>query len=126
MADNTISGTSWVVRQIGAQSPRPPLPELSFDDGGRLNGTSGVNRLMGSYEVGDGAVTFGPLATTRMAGPPELMAQEQAVVGVLSGKVAYAVVGDRLTLGVDGHGLLLERAGIQLTPTTDAVDAPPA
>ncbi len=57
MADNTISGTSWVVRQVGAEAPGQPLPELSFGDDGRLSGTTGVNRLMGSYEVGEGAVT---------------------------------------------------------------------
>ncbi|MDN5767132.1 MAG: META domain-containing protein [Humibacillus sp.] len=113
MADNPISGTSWVVRQVGADALRPPLPQLNFGNDGGLSGTTGVNRLMGRYEVGEAAVTFGPLATTRMAGPPELMAQEQAVIGVLSGKVAYAVVGDRLTLGADDHGLLLERDGIR-------------
>lgn len=126
MADITISGTSWVVRQVGAEAHRPPLPQLSFGDDGRLSGSTGVNRLMGRYEVGEGAVTFGPLATTRMAGPPELMAQEQAVTGVLSGEVAYAVAGDRLTLGAGELSLSLERAGIRPVPPTDAGDAPPA
>lgn len=126
MADNKISGTSWVVQQVGVESARPPLPEISFGDDGRLSGTTGVNRLMGSYEVGEAAVTFGPGATTRMAGPPELMAQEQAVTAVLSGEVAYEVDGDRLTLGTGEQSLLLERAGINQVPTTDAGEVPPA
>ena len=114
------------MRQVGADALRPPLPQLSFGDDGGLSGTTGVNRLMGRYEVGEAAVTFGPLATTRMAGPPELMAQEQAVTRALSGEVAYALVGEGLTLGVGEQSLLLERAGIHLIAPTDAVDAPSA
>ena len=126
MADNELAGTSWVAALVGVGAARPPLPEVSFGDDGRLTGTTGVNRLMGSYRVGEGVVTFGPGATTRMAGPPELMAQEQAVNAQLTGEVPYALVGDRLTLGSGEQSLVLERAGIRQVATTDAVAAPPA
>lgn len=115
------------MQRVGVHAARPPLPQVFFGDDGRLSGTTGVNRLMGSYDVGETVMTFGPSATTRMSGPPELMAQEQAVMAVLDGEVPYGLDGGRLTLGADGHGLLLERAGIQQTPTPDAVatDQPP-
>ncbi|MEO6999097.1 MAG: META domain-containing protein [Terracoccus sp.] len=127
MTDNELVGTSWVAAQVGPEAARPPLPEVSFGDDGRLTGTTGVNRLVGSYEVGEGVVTFGPGATTRMAGSPELMAQEQSVTALLAGEVAYEVVGDRLTIGTGEQSLLLDRAGIhQPVPTTDAEAVPPA
>ncbi|MEO5743208.1 MAG: META domain-containing protein [Terracoccus sp.] len=127
MTDNELAGTSWVAAQVGVEAARPPRPEVSFGDDGRLTGTTGVNRLMGTYQAGEGVVTFGPGATTRMAGPPELMAQEQAVNTVLTGEVPYALVGDRLTLGTGERSLLLERAGNdQQVPTRDAGALPPA
>jgi len=57
---------------------------LAFDDEGHASGTGGVNRFAGTYVVDDGVLTLGPLATTRMMGPPELMVEEQAVLQVLS------------------------------------------
>ncbi len=127
MTNNELAGTSWVAAQVGAEAARPPLPEVSFGGDGRLTGTTGVNRLMGIYQMKKGVVTFGPGATTRMAGPPELMTQEQAVNAALTGEVPYALVGDRLTLGTGEQSLVLERVGIQeQVPTTDAAAMPPA
>ena len=57
---------------------------LAFDEEGRVSGTGGVNRFAGTYAVEAGVLTLGPLATTRMMGPPELMAEEQAVLEALS------------------------------------------
>lgn len=109
MAANEISGTTWVVQQIGADTTRAPLPQITFGDDGRLTGTGGVNRLMGSYEVGEGTISFGPGATTKMAGPPEAMAQEQALTAVLVGDLPYELTGDRLLLGREGEGVVLVR-----------------
>ena len=49
--------------------------ELLVEDG-RLSGTAGVNRLMGSSIE----LPLGPVAMTLMAGPPELMEQEHRIV----------------------------------------------
>lgn len=41
-------------------------PQLVLEDGGRVSGTDGCNRLMGSWEETDGTISFGALASTRM------------------------------------------------------------
>ena len=43
---------------------------------GRASGWAGVNRFTGSYALEGATLTIGPLAMTRMAGPPERMEQE--------------------------------------------------
>ena len=86
--------TKWTVRDdaclhmVTSSTPGPVTvtggASLAFDDEGHASGTGGVNRFAGTYVVDDGVLTLGPLATTRMMGPPELMVEEQAVLQVLS------------------------------------------
>ena len=42
-------------------------PYLELGDDGRLTGTDGCNRLTGTWKVAGDEITFGPLASTRMA-----------------------------------------------------------
>ena len=86
---------------------RPPV--LRFDHGGRVTGTTGVNRLAGSWTLADGVLTLGPLAMTRKAGPPERMAVEAALVAALDAPLAVAPAGDGIRLGGAG-GLVLRPA----------------
>ncbi len=117
MSAHSIVGGTWVVREIGGEPTSSPPPEIVFGDDGRLTGTTGVNRLMGGYEVdGEQLVFAGGTATTRMAGPPELMRQEQALAALLTGSVPFALEGDRLVLGSPdaggpGHAVLARVAG---------------
>lgn len=57
-ADASVVGT-W-----GADNPGQPNLVLAED--GTLSGTDGCNRLTGSWKAEDDAVTFGPIASTRM------------------------------------------------------------
>ena len=79
MGDNELGG-AWTVQEIGGAATSEPRPELTFGPDGRLSGTTGVNRIMGQYEVKDGLLVVGDAVTTRMAGPPEAMAQEQRLL----------------------------------------------
>lgn len=116
MADDAIAGTSWVVQELGGSATSEPRPELSFGDDGRVTGTTGVNRLGGSYTVDDGLLTVADAVTTRMAGPPEAMEQEQRLLTLLTAPQAFVVTGDRLEIG-DGETLaLLVRPSVQPTP----------
>jgi heat shock protein HslJ len=85
-------------------------PSLSVDAQGRVSGSSGVNRFHGALDP-DGARVFGPLATTRRAGPPQAMALETAFLNAL-GNAAFVEGGDgQVTLsGPDGGQLTLVRA----------------
>ena len=110
---------SWVVRAIARDHGLRPVragsqAALTFDAaGGTVSGSTGVNRLNGSAEVHDGRLRFGPLAMTRMAGEPEAMDEDAALVDALDDVTGFAVEGDRLRL-LDEDGdtqVELERSG---------------
>jgi heat shock protein HslJ len=112
MADSAITGTSWVVQELGGAVTADPRPQLAFGEDGRVTGTTGVNRVVGRYEVADGTLAVLDAATTRMAGPPGAMEQEQRLLALLDAPRAFVVDGDRLELG-DGEtaALLVRRDG---------------
>lgn len=93
-----LNGT-WEL--IGGTAVRPvtgATPSLTFT-GGRVSGTGGCNRLMGTAQVGAGTVTFGPLATTRMLCAPAVNSQETAFLRFLGQRALRAQVrGATLTL----------------------------
>lgn len=111
--DRPLVGTRWVVEwlrspQALASVPaglRPPTLEL--DERGRVGAFLGCNRGHGPVEVGEDTLRFGPLATTRMACPPEPTEVEAAVLRVLQGEVAWSVEGPVLRLDRGEHGLVL-------------------
>ncbi|MCA9792151.1 MAG: META domain-containing protein, partial [Candidatus Eremiobacteraeota bacterium] len=83
--------------------------ELNFDENGLLTGTTGVNQLSGSYQSEGNFVSFPPLVTTKMAGSPEAMQNEQALVEALGKVTSFALEGQRL-LFKDQEQLLMELA----------------
>jgi hypothetical protein len=64
---------------------------LTFDSGGNVSGSTGCNSISGSYALDGSALTFGPLATTRMACEDALMAQEAAVLEALAGVSGWEI-----------------------------------
>ncbi|WP_051363509.1 META domain-containing protein [Deinococcus murrayi] len=108
-----LEGT-WQLSGGTALRPVPAtLPTLSFA-GGRVSGSTGCNRLGGSVEGGAGGqVTFGPLATTRMACPPAVSAQETAFLRFLAQPaLAASLQGQTLTLrAASGQTLVFRRSG---------------
>ena len=44
----------------------PGQPNLVLEADGKLHGTDGCNRLVGSYEASGTTITFGPMGGTRM------------------------------------------------------------
>lgn len=77
----------WVAVAIqGAAASPDRTPTLLFDDAEQVAGHSGVNRFSGNLDsksLASGAVRMGPFGATRMAGPPELMRQEQQFLEAL-------------------------------------------
>ncbi|MEM5516142.1 META domain-containing protein [Henriciella sp. AS95] len=71
---------------------------MTFEEDGRVSGSSSCNSYTGSFKLNAGTLTFGPLAMTRRACfPQEIMEQEQAFV---------AVMGDNPDVDLDENGLL--------------------
>ncbi len=99
---DALAGTQWEILTIDgapARSGEPPLI-ITFGHDGRVSGSTGVNQLTASYSVTADYLTFGPLATTRRSGSPELMVQEQRVVGSLAGMCPFRH--DARAMSIDG------------------------
>jgi heat shock protein HslJ len=112
--DQALEGTRWVVDGIITADAVSSVPlgataALTFD-AGTVNVEAGCNTGSGSYTLGEGSVTFGPIATTRMACADEAMALEAAVLQVLTGEATYEIDADTLTLRNGANGLTLKAA----------------
>lgn len=70
---------------------------LTLEDG-QASGNGGVNSFSGTYEASAGKISFGPLAATEMAGPPEAMEQEQNFFAALAETRGFETTEGRLVL----------------------------
>jgi heat shock protein HslJ len=73
---------------------------LSFP-AGSLSASAGCNNMSGSYEVKDGALVVGQMATTDMGCQADLMNQDQWLANFLSSKPAVSLDGNNLVLTSD-------------------------
>jgi heat shock protein HslJ len=107
---------SWAVRSIrrgdGLVSMRAGSDAaLTVDaDAGTVSGSTGVNRLDGPAELHAGRLRLGPFRTTRMAGNPEAMDEEAALLGALEDVAGLDAQGDTLRLLDEDGGTLVELA----------------
>jgi heat shock protein HslJ len=118
-----LEGPTWTLQAINTASASSTVPAgvrtptLTFQ-GGRIDVDTGCNTGGGSYTLGDGSVTFGPIATTRMACLDPAGSQvEQQVLTVLTGTATYAIEGATLTLTNGANGLVLGTAPSATTTT---------
>lgn len=93
-------------------APRPPatpdsappapegLPPATLQiEGGRASGSTGCNQWTADVVwTARGAMRFGPVATTRMACAPVVMAQERAVLAALQSTTRAVRQGNELSL----------------------------
>ena len=92
-----------------ALDPNSPIT-LSLAADGHVSGSAAINRYHGGYTLsndGNFALT-GPLVTTRMAGPPELMALEDSFLGALGKVTALQPAEGGAALWNDDRSVLLE------------------
>ena len=104
-----LENTYWKLVEVADQPaqvhPGEREAHLLLLDG-RASGSSGCNKLMGSYaRAAPDTLRVGPLASTRMACPPGMMAQETALAAAFEHATRYRIVGDTLTL-LDGDAVL--------------------
>ena len=115
-SDQSLAGTAWKVTAYhdGADAVVSVVtgssPTVAFGADGAVSGSGGCNRLVGTFTADDGAVTIGPLGTTKMAcqTPTGVMEQEVALVAALESAATYAIEGDRLELRTAGDGLAVQ------------------
>lgn len=105
---SALDSTSWVLTSLGGIEPVPHvIVALEFDGSGGVTGTDGCNRLSGSYSADDGALRFGPLASTKMACPGVINTQATTFTAALDAARTFAVVDNYLDVyGADGAHLL--------------------
>ena len=97
-----LAGSEW---GFAGETGRT-APFVQFRSDSVVGGSSGCNRFTGTYTQKDEELTLGPLASTRMACPPEIMGREQQFLTML-GNVRYAEA-DHLKLTLkDGNGEVL-------------------
>lgn len=88
----------WTLVSLAGEpvdAAEPPTMEFT---GGRVSVFGGVNRLTGTFALVHDAVVMGDLASTRMAGPPARMEQEQAFARILAAVNGFEVDGETLRL----------------------------
>lgn len=99
-ADRPLVGTYWKAtvlaeKHVGGAPARDA--HLVFESDGRVSGSDGCNRLMGSYEVKGGAITFGQMGGTLMA-CIESQGIERAFRDAVKSAARFTIDGDRLRL----------------------------
>lgn len=116
-----LENTHWKLDAVGARPTQVQPNEreaylLLFD--GRVSGSSGCNKLMGSYtQHAPSELHIGSLSMTRMACLPGVMEQEAALIAVYARATRYRITGDTLDL-MDGDTVLARfKAHYPLNPS---------
>jgi heat shock protein HslJ len=113
-----LEGTAWVVDGIAigddavSSTVGGSEAELTFDSG-RVSGSTGCNRLTGSYtvDVTEGPISFAQIATTKQLCEPDVAAQEQAILAAIDAAASYSIEGSTMTLSDAAGSFLLSFAG---------------
>jgi len=93
--------SDWIVNGAPRQLVAGSNVTIAFDPSGKLSGNASINSFSGSFRFdADGRLQWprAGFALTRMAGPPELMAQERAFLESLRRTVHYHADGQQLVL----------------------------
>jgi heat shock protein HslJ len=113
-----LAGTAWQVVALPGFSLAPGSSlslgslNLRFEAPARAAGNSGVNRF-GAEVIADASrLRFASPISTRMAGPPDMMALESEFLVRLQAVAAWKIDGNRLRLSdaAGGDLIVLERA----------------
>jgi putative lipoprotein len=104
---NPLLETIWTVTSIGGE-PILPGSKVTFSIAAdyRAGGNSGCNNYFTEAGFTEPPLAFGPIAGTRMACAPDIMAQETRFFAALGATVGYELSGNSLKL-VDAAGVPL-------------------
>lgn len=111
---NPLLDVLWTVTSIGGD-PVLPQTEVTFSVAAdhRAGGNGGCNNYFTEASFESPPLSFGPIAGTRMACDPAVMAQETRFFAALEATAGYELAGDTLKL-VDAAGIPL--AGLIRAP----------
>jgi heat shock protein HslJ len=104
-----LVGTEWVLGDLPGQVLADVRPTISFSGDGTVSGNAGCNTFSGSYTVDGSNLTFGPLASTKMACEGAKGTLETAFLGAIQATTTYEIT--------DAGELKLTSGGATLTFT---------
>jgi len=105
-----LAGTGWVLEELGGATLVDVEPTVTFGGDGTVTGSSGCNTFSGTYTLDGATVSFGPLATTKMACSDPTMFVESAFLAAMAGVTGWSLDGaGRLVL--EGPRPLVLRPG---------------
>lgn len=115
MAPPVLAAGPWSLVELGGHpvmvTDQSCQPTLLFDAaGGRVSGRAGVNRFTGGLTPDGDLHALGPAATTRMAGPPNLMQLVEGFLAVLPQVKHWRLEGSWLVLLSHSGAVLARRA----------------
>jgi|GEM_PF-372130 len=105
--ENPLAGTQWeLVTPVYRGLKKKPT--LKFEDS-RLSTSVGLNSISGGYSVDLDVMSVGPLISTKMAGPRELMDAERALSKAVQDAENFKLSGDGRSLTLYGSSTLIWR-----------------
>jgi heat shock protein HslJ len=100
-----LLGSVWLVEDIdGRGVVDRAQTTVEFARDGSVSGNTGVNRYFGKATLEGDALSFGPLATTRRAGPPALMDQERRFLEAMKSVTKFEGTALGIIQFLDGSG----------------------
>jgi heat shock protein HslJ len=95
----TLEGTNWMLEFMREESA---LSEITVTAGlqvdGRMSGSTGCNNSNATFSTDGDMITISPGATTLIACPTPIMAQESAFLDVLASATTYKIEADGMEL----------------------------
>jgi len=103
-----LGGTTWDLDSIYSGDTVSSVVAgsqvtMALADDGSVSGSAGCNTYSGTYSLDGDALSFGPLASTKMVCAEDVMAQEAAFIDAMSRVSSSEIEGTGLTL-LDASG----------------------
>jgi heat shock protein HslJ len=95
--------TTWQLEEIaGRPALDAPRATLEFAAERRVSGNGSCNRFSGTVTISERSISFGPLATTRMACAEPIRSQETKYLAALQRAERFVIEGEHLTIHTAG------------------------
>lgn len=106
--ESSVLAGSWKVSQIdGSDVVAGSSVTIVVGPNRQLSGSNGCNTYRGQFKVGADGIEIGPMATTMMACPENIMKQEQLFGGILSQVITVAFKGEDAVAFSDPGGRVI-------------------
>lgn len=86
-----LAGTGWVLEELGGANLVDVEPTLAFGGDGTVSGSAGCNTFSGTYALDGAILSFGPLATTKIACADPTMFVESAFLAAMADVTGWSL-----------------------------------